>query len=111
MTTLAPAPPPVPPRTPPPTTKTTRAAHRSLRAVVPRPALLLAATVAVGVAVVPLVYLAVRTGQAGWSTITEELATTRVASLAARSLGLAAVVTAACVIIGVGTAFLVTRTD
>ncbi|MFC7547982.1 ABC transporter permease [Plantactinospora sp. GCM10030261] len=62
-------------------------------------------------ALVPLAYLAVRTGEAGWSRIAEELFTARVAQLAGRSLALAAVVTTGCVVLGVGTAFLVTRTD
>ncbi|MBO4209685.1 ABC transporter permease, partial [Micromonospora echinofusca] len=77
----------------------------------PRPWLLLAATAAVTVALIPLVYLAVRTGQAGWAAVTAELTSPRVADLAARSLALAAVVTTGCVVLGVGTAYLVTRTD
>ena len=73
--------------------------------------LLAAATAAVAVAMIPLVYLAVRTGQAGRERVLAVLLTDRVAQLASRSLALAAVVTAACVLIGVATAFLVTRTD
>jgi iron(III) transport system permease protein len=78
---------------------------------VPRPALAVASGAAVAVALLPLVYLGVRTGEAGWSRIAEELFTRRVAILAGRSLTLAAVVTAGCTALGVGTAFLVTRTD
>jgi iron(III) transport system permease protein len=60
---------------------------------------------------IPLAYLAVRTWQAGWAQVSAVLFTDRVAQLALRSMALAAVVTLACVVIGVATAFLVTRTD
>jgi len=66
---------------------------------------------ATAVALTPLVYLAVRTAEAGWPRVAAELFTDRVAALAVRSLGLAAVVTAACVAVGLGLAFLVVRTD
>jgi iron(III) transport system permease protein len=79
--------------------------------VAPRPVLLAGACLAAAVAVVPLVYLAVRTGEAGWSRIAAELLTRRTAVLAGRSLALAGVVTAGCVLLGLGSAFLVTRTD
>jgi iron(III) transport system permease protein len=82
-------------------------AHR----LAPRPVLLLAAAAAVVVALVPVVYLAIRTAEAGWDRVAGELFTDRVTTLAARSLGLAAVVTIGCVALGVATAFLVTRTD
>jgi iron(III) transport system permease protein len=85
--------------------------RRRVRRLAPRPVLLAAAGGAVGVALIPLVYLAVRTGQAGGAAVVAELATRRVATLAGRSLGLAAVVTVACTVLGVGTAYLVTRTD
>jgi iron(III) transport system permease protein len=77
----------------------------------PRPALLVAATVAVAVASIPLAYLAVRIADAGWAQVSAVLFTPRVAELAVRSLALAAVVTVACVVIGVASAYLVTRTD
>ncbi|MEJ3748569.1 iron ABC transporter permease [Actinomycetes bacterium KLBMP 9797] len=83
----------------------------SARRWVPRPALAAASAAAVAVALIPLVYLGVRTGEAGWARIADELFTRRVLVLAGRSLALAAVVTAACTALGVGTAFLVTRTD
>ncbi|MEU5940068.1 iron ABC transporter permease [Micromonospora sp. NPDC047548] len=82
-----------------------------MRRLAPRPALLAASTVAVAVALIPLVYLAVRTAEAGLDRIVAELWTERVGLLAVRSLGLAAVVTTACVLLGVGAAWLVTRTD
>ncbi|MEH0842076.1 ABC transporter permease subunit, partial [Micromonospora sp. CPCC 205711] len=82
-----------------------------MRRLAPRPALLAASTVAVAVALIPLVYLAVRTAEAGADRIAAELWTERVGLLAVRSLGLAAVVTVSCVLLGVGAAWLVTRTD
>jgi len=69
------------------------------------------ATAAVAVALIPLVYLAVRTTEAGWSRVAAEVFTAPTGVLAARSLALAAVVTTACAVLGVGSAFLVTRTD
>ncbi|BCB76164.1 iron ABC transporter permease [Phytohabitans flavus] len=71
----------------------------------------MASTAAVAVALIPLIYLGVRTGEAGWSRIVGELFTERVAVLAARSLALVGVVTTACTALGVAGAFLVTRTD
>jgi len=69
------------------------------------------ASLAVTVSLIPLVYLGVRTAQAGGSRIAEELLTIRTAALAARSVGLAGVVTLACLGIGVALAYLVVRTD
>ncbi|MFF5248941.1 ABC transporter permease [Streptosporangium sp. NPDC000095] len=66
---------------------------------------------AVAVALIPLAYLAVRTAEAGGARIAEELLTARVAALAASTLALAAVVTLACLVLGVGSAFLLVRTD
>lgn len=77
----------------------------------PRPALLVGAVLAVAVALIPLVYLAVRTAEAGTDRIRAELFTAAMVDLAATSLGLAAIVTAGCLVLGVGTALLVTRTD
>jgi iron(III) transport system permease protein len=85
--------------------------RRTVRRWAPRPLLLLVATLAVSVALLPLIYLVVRTGDAGATRLAEELLSARVAELAARTIGLAAVVTAACVVLGVGSAFLVVRTD
>ncbi|MEU4996025.1 iron ABC transporter permease [Streptomyces sp. NPDC021622] len=58
-----------------------------------------------------MAYLGVRVGEAGWARITDELFTARTGALAVRSVALAAVVTAACTVLGVVLAFLVTRTD
>jgi len=63
------------------------------------------------IAVLPLAYLAVRTGEAGWTRVAAEVLSRRTGVLAARSLALAGVVTACCVTLGVAGAFLVTRTD
>lgn len=63
------------------------------------------------VALIPLFYLGVRVSEAGWTQIAGELFTRRTGVLATRSLALAAVVTGACVVLGVATAFLVGRTD
>ncbi|MEU7901671.1 iron ABC transporter permease [Actinoplanes sp. NPDC049118] len=69
------------------------------------------AGLAVLIALLPLGYLLLRAGEAGADRIAAELLTARVGRLAARSLALAAVVTVACSVLGVATAFLVTRTD
>jgi iron(III) transport system permease protein len=73
--------------------------------------LLTAAVLAVGVALIPVVYLGVRATEAGWDRFASEVFDPRTAVLVARSLALAGVVTAGCLVVGVGTAFLVTRTD
>ena len=44
----------------------------------PRPFLLIAAVLAVAVALLPLAYLAVRTSEAGWPAIADELFTERI---------------------------------
>lgn len=48
---------------------------------------------------------------AGWARIADELFTARTRALTARSVALASVVTAACTVLGVTSALLVTRTD
>ncbi|MFA7513563.1 MAG: ABC transporter permease subunit, partial [Mycolicibacterium vanbaalenii] len=76
------------------------------------PALLLlpAALVAAGT-LIPLVYLVERALGRGWPFVVDELLQPRTAALVGRSLLLVAVVTAACVVLGVGLAVLVTRTN
>ncbi|WP_245905783.1 ABC transporter permease [Mycolicibacterium palauense] len=59
----------------------------------------------------PLVYLGERAGARGSAFIGHELLQPRTAALVARSAALVGVVTAACVVLGVGLAVLVTRTD
>ncbi|MCH9667544.1 MAG: iron ABC transporter permease [Actinomycetia bacterium] len=60
---------------------------------------------------IPLGYLAGRALQRGWPFVVEELIQPRTAALVGRSLLLVVTVTAACVVLGVGMAVLVSRTD
>ncbi|WNG85183.1 iron ABC transporter permease [Mycobacterium sp. ITM-2016-00317] len=87
-------------------------------AVLARPArsrppalLLLPAALVAACTLVPLVYLAERGLERGWAFVIDELFQPRTAALIGRSLLLVGVVTAACVVLGVGLAVLVTRTD
>ncbi|WP_229914242.1 ABC transporter permease [Streptomyces capitiformicae] len=89
----------------------TAVVRRRVRRMLPRPALAAVATAGVGVALIPLVYLGVRVADAGWARISEEVFTARTGQLTARSVALAGVVTAASTVLGVASAFLVTRTD
>lgn len=59
----------------------------------------------------PLLYLLVRTAGAGWEQVVDIVWRDRTALLLGRSLALAAVVTAASLVIGVGWAWVVTRTE
>lgn len=69
------------------------------------------ATVAAVVALLPMAYLVVRTVEAGPAAIAETLLRERTLWLVLRSVGLAAAVTAGCLVIGVGLAWLTVRTD
>ena len=69
------------------------------------------AVVAAVVAVLPLVYLAVRSTEGGLAAAAEVVVRERTLWLVLRSLGLAAAVTAACLVVGVALAWLTTRTD
>ena len=69
------------------------------------------ALLAAVVAVLPLGYLAIRAGEGGLSTAVEVLVRERTLWLVLRSLGLTAAVTTACLVVGVGLAWLTTRTD
>ncbi|GGK72784.1 ABC transporter permease [Ornithinimicrobium pekingense] len=62
-------------------------------------------------ALIPLAYLLFRTAQGGLGAWVEAVATERTARLATTSLLLAGVVTAACLVIGVASAWLVTRSN
>lgn len=62
------------------------------------------------VAVTPLVYLIVRTNEAGWSAITDTLTRPSILPLVRASLQLTATVSIACIVLGVAAAWLVTRT-
>lgn len=73
--------------------------------------LVLPAVIAAAVALLPLTYLAVRATEGGIGAALEVLLRERTGWLVLRSLGLAAAVTAACLVVGVGLAWLTTRTD
>lgn len=63
------------------------------------------------VALVPLWYLLVRTGEAGPARIVQILSRPRTLELVVRSLALTGIVTGACLVIGIMVALLVARTD
>lgn len=63
------------------------------------------------VALVPLGYLLVRTAEAGPARILDILTRPRTLELLGRSVALTVIVTGACLVLGVATALLVTRTD
>jgi iron(III) transport system permease protein len=67
--------------------------------------------VAVAVAALPLAYLVLRAGERGWSNALEVLGRPATLTLVWRSVELAVVVTAGCVVLGVGLAWLVAGTD
>lgn len=69
------------------------------------------ACLAAAVAVLPIGYLLVRAGEAGVADVVAILVRERTVLLVLRSLGLAAAVTACCLVIGVALAWLTTRTD
>ena len=69
------------------------------------------AAIAAVVAVLPLGYLAIRATESGWGAALDVLLRERTLWLVLRSLGLATAVTAACVVVGVGLAWVTTRTD
>ncbi|OKH75540.1 hypothetical protein EB72_10200, partial [Mycobacterium sp. SWH-M1] len=60
---------------------------------------------------IPLVYLGDRALSRGWAAVVDEVAQPRTAALIGRSLLLVGTVTAACVLLGVTLAVLLTRTD
>ncbi|HVM55323.1 MAG TPA: iron ABC transporter permease [Acidimicrobiales bacterium] len=62
-------------------------------------------------ALLPLAYLVVRATERGWAPVRATLWRDRTLELVGRSLWLAATVTAACLVIGIGAAWLVSRTD
>ena len=72
--------------------------------------LVLPALAGAALAILPLGYLLVRTFEAGPDRIVEILGRPGTLALIGRSLGLAAVVTGLCLVIGIGLAALVTRT-
>ncbi len=72
-------------------------------------ALLVAGSLSAAAAAIPLGYLVVRIGSAGWAAISDALGGARVLELAGNSLLLAATVTLACLTLGVPTAWLLAR--
>lgn len=81
---------------------------RGRRGPLPLVAAALAATV---LAVLPLIYLALRATQDGWATVGDTLWRTSMAERTLRTVELAAIVTVGCLVLGVGLAWLVARTD
>lgn len=77
----------------------------------PPPLLVAAGVVAAAVALVPLVYLVVRTGEAGPARIMEILGRPSTLELLVRSVALTTIVTVASLALGITTALLVVRTD
>ncbi|MGI9028935.1 MAG: ABC transporter permease [Ilumatobacteraceae bacterium] len=73
--------------------------------------LVLAAVVAAVAVAIPIVYVVVRAAEEGWGPIQATLWRARTLQMVARSLGLAAAVTGAGLVIGIGAAWLVARTD
>lgn len=63
------------------------------------------------ITLIPLLYLGERAVERGWDFVADELFQARTASLIGRSLGLVAVVTASCGVLGTALAVLVTRTS
>lgn len=75
------------------------------------PVLVAAALVTAVVTTLPLVYLVIQATSEGLAEVIDELWRRRTLDLTLRSLGLAAIVTAASLVVGITAAFLVTRTD
>jgi iron(III) transport system permease protein len=69
------------------------------------------ALAATAVALIPLVYLLLRTVQAGLPAWWDRVTTPRVAELTMTSILLGVVVSVGCLVVGVGSAYLVTRTN
>jgi iron(III) transport system permease protein len=100
---LTSAPPPAPTPDGPP-------GRRPGRPTRPPLTLLAPATLAAGIALLPLAYLAVRASERGLDTVVDVLLRERTVRLVLRSLALAGTVTCACLVLGVTLAWLVTRT-
>jgi len=73
--------------------------------------LIAAAVVAAVAVVIPMVYVVVRALERGWGPFEATLWRARTLQMVVRSVGLAATVTAATLVIGIGAAWLVARTD
>jgi iron(III) transport system permease protein len=73
--------------------------------------LVVPATVAVAIALLPIGYLLVRAGEGGLARFSDVLVRERTVWLVVRSLGLTATVTACCLVLGISLAWLTARTD
>ncbi len=85
--------------------------RRRLRAPVGRLALQVSAVVAALLAVIPLVYLVLRVAQAEGAEVLAALWSARIATLLVNTVGLVVAVSVACLVLGVGTAWVLARTD
>ncbi|UQX04141.1 iron ABC transporter permease [Streptomyces sp. RerS4] len=102
---------PTDPATAPRPAGTTTPAGRGRAGGRPPAVLLMSATLAALFALLPLGYLAVRSLERGPAFARDVIATERTAQLLGHSLMLAAVVVAACLLLGVSLAWLTVRTD
>lgn len=89
--------------------RTARTPASRMRVPVPSPWLVVIAAVCAAAAAIPLGYLVVRTVDAGPAELADTLLRTRVLELTANSVLLAAAVTASCLILGVASAWVLTR--
>ncbi|MGH3924682.1 MAG: hypothetical protein ACRDTT_17785, partial [Pseudonocardiaceae bacterium] len=76
----------------------------------PPAALLIPAGLAAAIALLPLLYLAVRASERGLGTAVEVLVRDRTVALVLRSLALAGSVTVVCLVLGISLAGLIVRT-
>ena len=94
----------------PSTATLTRSSERPRTGRPPR-LLLLAGAATAACSVIPLLYLFVRAGGAGWQRIVDVIARPRTAETIGTSVALMLVVVAGCLLIGVPAAWLVARTQ
>lgn len=93
------------------TPKGVRRSHRGVAGRRVSPVVTTAASTAAVVTAIPLIYLVIQANSEGLAALWEEVWRRRVLDLAVRSLGLALVVSVACLLIGSAAAFAVIRTD
>lgn len=77
----------------------------------PGPLLAVAGAGTAVVAIIPLLYLIVRAGEAGWGRVVDILVRPRTLETVGTSIALVAVVVTGCLLIGIPTAWLVARTN
>ena len=93
-----------------PTATRTRSPDRGSGARPPR-LLLLAATATAAVSLIPLIYLLVRAGGAGWQRIADVIGRPSTAETIGTSVALVLVVVAGCLLVGIPAAWLVARAN